>query len=409
MLKLSLFGVAVWCFTASIFVGCTCKTGESLEGAIMDGGFARASVQLTNMLDTVAKYKTDNRFLPKSVGKDGKNTLSGIYDWTSGFFPGSLWYLYEYGQDQRWKAEAEKWTAFLEAVKDFHGHHDVGFMIYSSYGNGYRLTGNDAYKTVIIQAARSLSKRYNEKVGAILSWDTDKGWQSERGWMYPLIIDNMSNLERLFEPTELSGDSSFYHIAVSDADRTLENHFRADYSSFHVVDYDSITGEVRHRHTAQGVAHESAWARGQAWGLYGYTLCYRATGDKRYLTQAQHIADYILNHPNLPDDLIPFWDFNDPEIPDTYRDASAGAIIASALFSLSEMAEPGNAAIYKDSAIEMLQSLSSDAYLAQPGTNNGFILKHSVGSIPHDNEIDVPLSYADYYYLEALLKYQTTL
>ncbi|MEC3880783.1 glycoside hydrolase family 88 protein [Parapedobacter sp. 10938] len=409
MLKLNLLGIAVLCFMASSFVGCTAQKGETPQGAVIDSGFARAEIQLANMLDTIAKYRTDSKFLPKSVGKNGKNTLSGIYDWTSGFFPGTLWYAYEYSQDQKWKTEAEKWTAYLEPVKDFHGHHDVGFMINSSYGNGYRLTGNATYKDIIVQAARSLSKRYNEKVGAILSWDVDKGWQSERGWEYPVIIDNMINLELLFKAAELSGDSSFYNIAVSHADRTLENHFRPDYSSFHVVDYDPETGEVRHRHTAQGYAHESAWARGQAWAVYGYALCYDATGDERYLAQAQHIADYILNHPNLPDDLIPFWDFNDPKIPNTYRDASAGAIIASALLSLSEMATPEKAARYKTAAIKMLQALSSADYLAQPGTNNGFILKHSVGSIPHDNEIDVPLAYADYYYLEALLKYRATL
>src|SRR3546814_3750295 len=180
MLKLNLLRTAMVCFIASSFVGCTAQKGETPQGAIVDTGFARASVQLTNMLDTVAKYRNDTRFLPKSVGKDGKNTVSGIYDWTSGFFPGSLWYLYEYSQDQKWKAEAEKWTAFLEPVKDFHGHHDVGFMIYSSYGNGYRLTGNEAYKAVIIQAARSLSKSYSEKVGAILSWNTDRGWQDRK-------------------------------------------------------------------------------------------------------------------------------------------------------------------------------------------------------------------------------------
>lgn len=409
MLRLNVLRIAMSCFIVSSFISCNVRQSETSQTAIIDSGFAIASVQITNMLDTVATYRTDTRFLPKSVNKEGKNTLSGIYDWTSGFFPGSLWYLYEYTQDERWQAEAEKWTAFLEPVKDFHGHHDVGFMIYSSYGNGYRLTDNEAYKAVIVQAARSLSKRYNEKVGAILSWDADRGWQSERGWEYPVIIDNMINLELLFKATELSGDSSFYHIAVSHADRTLENHFRPDYSSFHVIDYDPETGEVRHRHTAQGYAHESAWARGQAWAVYGYTLCYRETGDKRYLVQAQHIADYILNHPNLPEDLIPFWDFNDPEIPNTYRDASAGAIIASTLLSLSEMAAPEKAADYKAAAITMLQSLSSDAYLAQPGTNNAFILKHSVGSIPHDSEIDVPLSYADYYYLEALLKYKAML
>jgi len=401
MIKTNLLQTPLFCLAAFLFFSCNVK-----QKSIVDAGFTFAEAQTENMLDTLSEHQTADKFFPKSIDKDGNITVAGIYDWTSGFFPGSLWYLYEYSQDTAWKNKAEKWTSLLEPVKDFYGHHDVGFMIYSSYGNGYRLTHNEAYKAIIVQAAKSLSKRYNPKVGAILSWDTDKGWQSERGWKYPVIIDNMINLELLFKATEFSGDSSFYKIAVSHADRTLENHFRADYSSYHVVDYDPETGAVRNRHTAQGYAHESAWARGQAWAVYGFEFCYRETKDERYLKQAENVADFILNSPNLPEDMVPYWDFNDPDIPNTYRDASSAAIIASALLSLSELSETKKADRYKNAAIKMLESLSSKEYQAELGTNQGFLLKHSVGSIPHNNEIDAPLAYADYYYLEALLKYK---
>lgn len=395
MLKIFIKGIPVLiiCFLASCAVQ---------QKSMVKKDFSIAEAQTRYMLQLMKDQKEGR--LPKSV-KNGELHTSGIYDWTSGFFPGTLWYLYDYTNDKSWETEARKWTALLEPVKDFYGHHDVGFMINSSFGNGYRLTKDPSYKEVIIQAARSLSKRYNPKVGAILSWDADKGWQSKRGWKYPVIIDNMINLELLFKATELSGDSSFYKIAVSHADRTLENHFRPDYSSYHVVDYDPETGKVRHKHTAQGYSHESAWARGQAWALYGFTFCYRETGDKRYLDLVENIAAFILNHPNLSKDMIPYWDFNDPKIPNTYRDASAASVIASALLQLAELADKDKSSRYKLAAAKMLTTLSSDEYRAEPGTNHGFLLKHSVGSIPHNNEIDVPLTYADYYYLEALLYY----
>lgn len=274
-------------------------------------------------------------------------------------------------------------------------------MIGCSFLNGLRETGNPAYKDVIVEAARSLCTRYRPGAGVIQSWDTDKGWMAERGWTCPVIIDNMMNLELLFEASLISGDPSFYEIAVRYADVTLENHFRDDHSSYHVIDYDPVSGKVLHKHTAQGYTHESAWARGQAWGLYGYITCYRYTKDVRYLKQAQKIHAFIFNYENLPEDLVPYWDYNVPDIPKAPRDASAAACTASTLYELSTyLPDKG----YKEKADQIMESLSSPRYRAKVGTNGNFILKHSVGSIPHDVEIDVPLNYADYYFLEGLIR-----
>jgi len=341
--------------------------------------------------------------LPRTVQGDTLE-CTDIYDWVSGFFPGSLWYLYEYTKNDFWKAEAQKWTALLEPVQHFYGHHDVGFMMQCSYGNGYRLAPNSKYENILIQSARSLCKRYNAKVGSILSWDV-KGWQATRGWKFPVIIDNMMNLELLFNAANLSGDIAFFNMAVSHADITLANHYRPNYSCYHVVDFDLNTGKARNHHTAQGYAHESVWARGQAWGLYGFVVCYRETGYERYLNQAENIAHFIMSNPKIPADLVPYWDYDAPNIPNEPRDVSAAAITASALLQLAAICpDTQKASSYKIYALKILESLSSPTYRATSGTNHGFLLKHSVGSIPHGNEIDVPLNYADYYFLEALLQ-----
>lgn len=337
----------------------------------------------------------DTLHFPRSVKADALNSVVSK-DWTSGFYAGNLWYMYDYTRDKKWQQAAMKWTRGLEKEKFNATTHDLGFMLYCSFGNGYRLTGNPGYKDIMLQGARSLSSRFSIKTGTIRSWNHGK-------WQFPVIIDNMMNLEFLFWATKVSGDSSFYKIAVTHANTTMKNHFRADNSSYHVIDYDTITGSAISKVTHQGSADESAWARGQAWGLYGYTVTYRETKDKRYLDQAVKIADYFLTHPNLPNDKIPYWDFNAPQIPNEERDASAAAIAASGMLELSGYLKNGER--YKKAAEDILNTLSSPEYLAQPGTNHDFILKHSVGHKPAKSEIDVPLVYADYYYLEALLRY----
>lgn len=336
---------------------------------------------------------------PRTI-KNDKIKYVNIEDWTSGFFPGTMWYMYELTGDQKWKTLGVKYTEHLDSAKYLTWHHDVGFIINSSYGNAYKVTNDKNYKQVIIEAAKSLSTRFRPTPGVIQSWDEDRGWQALKGWMCPVIIDNMMNLELLFTATRLSGDSSFYKMAVSHADVTLENHFRKDYSCYHVIDYDKIKGGVRNRNTAQGYADESAWARGQAWALYGFTMCYRETKDPRYLELTEKIYNFMFTHKNMPEDLVPYWDFDAPHIPNEPRDASAAAIIASALYELSTYGKTE----YKTTADKIIASLSSPAYRAILGTNGNFLLMHSVGSIPHGHEIDVPLNYADYYFLEALLR-----
>lgn len=355
--------------------------------------------------------------IPRSIDEEGNLVTTGIYSWTSGFFAGNLWYIYELSGEEKWKETAIKWTETLDTIQYWSGNHDVGFMINCSYGNGLRLTGNETYKPVLIQTAESLIKRYNPHAKSLESWDYREAWDGITEWYFPVIIDNMMNLELLFEASRLSGDKRFEEIAIQHAQTTMKNHYRDDFSSYHVVDYDTLTGEVLDRATCQGFVDESSWARGQAWGLYGLVTCYRYTRDKQYLDFAGHVADYIITHPNLPEDMVPYWDFNaddpglipewdyDPssfkEIP---RDASAAAIICSALLELCSYVDQNSEKYFK-AASRILQSLASPEYLALEGKNRYFILNHSVGSIPHGVEIDVPLVYADYYFLEALIRH----
>lgn len=335
--------------------------------------------------------------LPRTFENDQLQTVSSG-GWVSGFFSGSLWYLYEYTQDPRLKDYAEKYTERLKKEQYNKGTHDLGFMLYCSYGNGFRLTGNKEYQKVLLTGAESLSSRYNETIGCIQSWGSNEKWQ------FPVIIDNMMNLEFLFWATRMSGNPRYKDLSISHADKTIENHFRPDYSSYHVISYDTITGQVEKKNTHQGYRDESAWSRGQAWALYGYVMTYRETQAERYLQQANHIANFILEHPNLPEDKIPYWDFDAPDIPNAKRDASAGAIIASALIELSQYVDEDLSRKYLNTARQQIQSLSSPEYFAETGTNGHFLLKHSVGHMPNGSEIDVPLSYADYYYIEALLR-----
>ena len=339
--------------------------------------------------------------IPKTIDKLGRMVYIPIDDWCSGFFPGSLCYLYQLTNDKSWLLQSKRFTEALDSIQYLTWHHDVGFMIGSSYLNIYRLSPNKAYKKAIIQTAKSLCTRFRKKAGVIQSWNVDRGWQSKRGWTCPVIIDNMMNLELLFEATRLSGDSTYWKVAVSHANKTLENQFRKDGSCYHVVDYDPNNGAVLHRQTAQGYADNSAWARGQAWAVYGYTVCYRYTHDRKYLDQAVKTLNFVMQNPNLPEDLIPYWDFDAPNIPNEPRDASSAACIASALYEMNNYL-PDNG--YTSLADRIIRSLSSPEYRAPLGKNGYFLLMHSVGSIPHNNEIDVPLNYADYYFLEALTR-----
>lgn len=362
-----------------------------------------AEKQTELLLEQVNAVKTANTdtsakamalFSPRTLSASGDLVLVSSKDWTSGFFAGVLWFLFEFTGQPHWKAKAVEFTGKMEEEKWNAGTHDMGFKMYTTYGTGYRLTKNDAYKDILIQSAKTLSKRFSPKTGCIRSWD-----HHADQWKFPVIIDNMMNLELLFEATKFTGDSSYYKIAVSHANTTMKNHFRKDYSSFHVVDYDPETGAVKQRVTHQGYSDASAWSRGQAWALYGYTMCYRETRNKVYLRQAENIAKFLLKHPHLPKDMVPYWDFNAPAIPNEPRDASAAAIMASAFYELSNYS--GNAKQYRSAADKMLLSLTEN-YRSPLGENRGFILAHSTGSKPSNSEVDVPLNYADYYYMEAL-------
>ena len=346
--------------------------------------------------------------LPRSFTAEGKFVTSNSDWWCSGFFPGELWYLYGNSKSDVLLDYARNYTARVEKEKYNRGTHDLGFMLYCSFGNGYRLTGDTVYREILLAAAESLASRFNPAVGCIQSWDArDVNYR----WQFPVIIDNMMNLELLFWASKVTGDPKYRDICISHADMTIKHHFRSDYSSYHVVSFDPVTGQPEKKNTAQGYSDESSWARGQAWGLYGFVVMYRETKNPKYLQQARWIANYLLNHPNLPEDKIPYWDFNTPDIPNAKRDASAGAIMASALIELSSYGTLNvpMALMYLDVAETQIRTLSSPEYLAEKGTNGNFILKHSIGGLPGNSEVDVPLTYADYYFVEALSRYQALL
>ncbi|MFT2008192.1 glycoside hydrolase family 88 protein [Pontibacter sp. 13R65] len=357
-----------------------------------------------NLEKAVAQYKVLRNRLPEGrfpktyyADKDSLETSDSGW-WTSGFYPGTLLYLYEVTGDKELLQEANRIMTVLEKEKFNTKTHDLGFMMFDSFGNANRINPTPEHKDIIIQSSQSLISRYNADVGAIKSWES-------KPQDFLVIIDNMMNLDMLFWATKETGDSTYYNIAVKHANTTMENHFREDNSTYHVLNYNPKTGSVQEKKTAQGYADESAWARGQAWGLYGYTDVYRETGDKKYLEQANKIAAFMLNHPNMPSDKVPYWDFNAPDIPNAPRDASAAAIMASALLELSTYVEGDKAEQYFNIAEQIIRTLSTPEYLAAPGTNGGFILKHSVGSLPANSEVDVPLTYGDYYYVEALKRY----
>lgn len=347
--------------------------------------------------------------LPRTYEK-GQLQTCDYGGWVSGFFPGVLWMLYEdsrnnhlLGSDDEAQTEAllhyaRMFTERVEPAKGLRNTHDLGFMLYCSFGQGYRIVGDRHYLDVIKEGTQSLLTRWNSRLGVIKSWEPNKRWQ------YPVIIDNMMNLEMLCFMTRQTGDRRYEDIAQVHANTTIKNHFREDYSTFHVVSYDTVSAQPHAKNTAQGYADPSSWARGQSWGLYGYTMMYRETLNPAYLNQARHIASFLTSHPRLPEDKIPYWDYDAPDIPQAQRDASAAAIMASALIELSQLDPTPDASRWFAVAEQQLRSLASERYLSKPGELGGFLLNHSVGSLPAKSEVDVPLTYADYYFIEALLR-----
>lgn len=383
--------MAVFAITLLV-LSCT-SVKEKQENDWFEHAIKVSEAQLEKAANT---YSPDNN--PRSIKPDGSMHLTTPHDWTCGFFPGSLWYMYELTGNKKLESQARRFTIALDSVQYFTHTHDLGFMLYCSYGNAYRITGDATYKQVLLNGAESLSSRFNSTVGCIRSWDFGT-------WQFPVIVDNMMNLEFMCWASNISGKSKYKDMAVSHANTTMSNHFRDDYSSYHVVSYDTISGDAIQKGTYQGYSDSSSWARGQAWGVYGYTMMYRETKNTHYLDMAEKIAAFIMNNENMPEDKVAYWDFDAPEIPNAFRDASAAAIIASAFIELSDYTDKSKVD-YFSYAEDILKSLSSSAYLAEVGSNAYFILKHSVGALPKDSEIDTPLNYADYYYLEALLRYK---
>ena len=369
----------------------SCGLRQESMDEVADRVFDRAVHQLI-----LTDASIGEKEYPRSLDAEGNLVKSDNKWWCCGFYPGSLWYTYEHTGNEQIKALADKYTRSL-VINEIRRDHDMGFIVWCSYGNAFRLTGDESYKPMIEDAAEILAARFSPVTKTIRSWNYPLEYQ--------VIIDNMMNLELLEEASKMFACDSLDFIARTHANTTMENHFRDDYSSYHLVCYDMEDGSVERKVTVQGYADDSAWARGQAWAVYGYAMMYRETGVEEYLQQAVNVADMII--PYLPEDGVPYWDFNDPKIPDTYRDASAGAVIASALVELSGYVESkSKARKYLASAETILRTLASDEYLCAEGECHGFLLKHSVGNLPKNSEVDVPLTYADYYFLEALIRYK---
>lgn len=375
--------------------------GEKAENLDVDKALAYCDVQVHRALAELEKNgEADYSMQPRNIlsGEKFWNCRKvAKEEWTGGFWPGILWYDYEATQNDTIRELAEKYTESLKLFSEIPAYdHDLGFLVFCSYGNGYRLTHNPTYRDVIIATADSLATLYNPKVGTILSWPRN----IEMLGGHNTIMDNMINLEMLFWAARNGGDRRLFDVAVSHADKTMENQFRPDYTSYHVAVYDTLTGDCIKKCTHQGYADESMWARGQAWAIYGYTVVFRETGDPKYLEFAEKLVDVYLK--NLPEDYVPYWDFNAPDIPNAPKDASAACVVASALLEMSGFYGNGQGEKYKEAAEKMLCSLSSDKYQSRD-TNVAFLL-HSTGHRPAKSEIDASIIYADYYYIEALLR-----
>lgn len=341
--------------------------------------------------------------IPRNVTDDsGKWNYIDYKDWTSGFWPGTLWYAFEASGDEKLKGAADAFSRQLTPLSQEPAFdHDLGFQVFNSFGNGYRLTGNPEYKKIILATADTLATLYHPVVGTILSWPREVP-----GVDYPLrhntIMDNMINLELLFWASKNGGSKNLYDIAVKHAEITMNNAFREDGTSYHVVVYDKETGKAVKQITHQGYSDASMWARGQSWAIYGYTLVYRETNDPKFLAFAKKVTDVYLER--LPEDLVPYWDFDDPDIPNAPRDASAAAVVASALFELSTLVDDKELSKkYFDAAEGMLKSLSKHYHAT--GKNTA-LLSQVTGHKPNGTEINASINYADYYYLEALLRYK---
>lgn len=380
---------------------CACTPKVASYAFDVDRELNYCDTQIQKTLNRIG----DTTMVPRNIlaGQSDWNLVPvRIDEWTIGFWPGILWYSYENTRDENLLNSAKHYTEILEPLTRLPAYdHDLGFQLFCSYGNGYRLTGDEKYKEIVLNAADTLATLFNPKIGCILSWprEVDNG----RFAPFNTIMDNMMNLEMLYWAAKNGGSPELYDVATKHAETTMKHQFREDGSNYHVALYDTLTGNFIKGVTHQGYADETMWARGQAWAIYGYTIVYRETGDENFLRFAEKVTDIYLKR--LPEDYIPYWDFDAPRIPNEPKDASAAAITASALLELSRLVDnPEKGNEYEEAAVNMLISLSSTEY--QSGDINPAFLRRSVGHRPNGSEVDASINYADYYYIEALLKYR---
>ena len=391
--KLLIFGCII--LTSLSTFAQTSNRNDKMKKLIAEN-FALADSQYTYMMKLLPSDK-----MPQSYDAKNNQILTReITWWCTGFYPGSLLYIYEQTKNEAIKAEALRALKVIEPNQNYTGNHDLGFMMFCSYGNAYRLFKDEKYKQIIFNSAASLATRYRPTMKSIQSWNKNQYFNC------PVIIDNMMNLEMMNWVSQHGGNAVYQQIAETHSNTTMKEFYRPDYSSYHVVDFDLTTGKVLRKTTHQGAANTSAWSRGQAWGLYGFTTMYRDTKNEAYLTLAKNIAEFYLNHPNLPSDFIPYWDFDAGQQPIAKRDASAAAITASALLELAQFTQGAQKEKYINASVKMMESLSNETYRAKVGENGGFLIKHCVGALTLNSEVDVPLVYADYYFLESLKRYK---
>lgn len=384
------------------FVGLlSCSSAEKTPDLDVNRQLSYCNVQLNKTLAVIG----DTVLVPRNIltGQSDWNLVRvDITEWTVGFWPGILWYDYEASMQNEMKNHAIHYTELLKPLTTLPAYdHDLGFQLFCSYGNAYRLTGKEEYKQIVLNAADTLATLFKPKVGTILSWPREV---EPNNWPHNTIMDNMMNLEMLYWAARNGGDEKLYDIATKHAETTMKHQFREDGGNYHVAVYDTISGDFIKGVTHQGYADSTLWARGQAWAIYGYTMVYRETRDKEFLRFAEKVTDLYLSR--LPKgEYVPFWDFDAPNIPNEPRDASAAAIVSSALLELSQIEDDKNKADeYKAAAINMLIELSSDKY--QSGDSASSFLLHSTGHWPNGSEINASINYADYYYIEALVRYK---
>lgn len=364
--------------------------------SLVDNAIKISLIKLENSVVDVA----DSTLFPTYATEELVWKLKGSDDWTSGFYPGCLWYAYELSGNEKFEKWARQWTASIEHEKFNMETHDLGFRFMCTFANGLRLGNNseyDDYKDIILTAASSLSKRYNRKIKCLSSnWDMLEIENS-----FPVVIDIMANLNILFWAAENGGTKYYKDYALNHARKTYRDFVRSDGGTYHIVRYNKENAEIINKGTLQGDGDETTWSRGHAWMVYGLVETYAYTGEKDILNMAIKMSDYFIEH--LPDDQVSIWDFQS-EI--DYRDVSASSIVTSALFRLANQVEGKDLKEkYSAQAAGMLTSLCKPPYFIE-NINSNCILDHSVQYLPINSNVDVPAIFADYYFLEALVRYK---